>query len=857
MNFLIERLNGLGHQAQPVAWAMLWQSSLLIVLLLIVDWSLGRKLRPTVRYALWLLVLVKLVLPPSLAAPTGVAWWVRPPIHTARVHLNAPAVVTYGPATLLAATQSAAALTLPKPAVSIAGGVFAGSVAISLALFGFVLIRWRQVARLAATGQTKDAPVRVMQVLDEARKAAGVRRRVTLRMVRTPMSPALFGLFRPVVLLPESLAQQLSAARLRSVLLHELIHFRRGDVWVNCAQALLQILYWWHPLVWVANSRIRRSREEAVDEAVMSALGGDAEDYAPTLIDVARMALDRPLASLGLIGILESHGALRQRLERLMNFSPAQSAHVTVIAIVCGVAVGALALPMGQATAPEPGADTPAAGAGQSTDQLSKQSTPGDRTQLTGLVADGKLLYEMGKLAEAEKKLTEALQQNPREQAAYYYLHLVKEARSKEQGGLRKTSPGRQRIYSKLQNIQLDTLGFDNTSLAEVITTLQTEARLRDPAGEGINFFISQAPGPGDEKGAQNLDKVTVRLLTPLLNVRLGDALDAILKTADRPIKYSIEDYAIVFSFKGNEATPLYTRVIKVDPNTVKNALNSALGKSKVGSTQDTVNLLREFLASINVDLSPPKSIFVNEREGSILVRGSLQDLDTIEAAIQVLNMAPPQLNIKTRFLEMSESEETAFWSKYSAANQLAQGPRMVQLNHKDAQSQFEDWESKGSADLLHQASITTLSGRQASVQLVDIQNIVTYTNGSPVTNAVPLGPVLDVLPTVSADTFRFDLAMTASINEFLGYEKSDNDGSPTPHFRLRQMPVTTTVWDGHTLVIGGALDEQNQPADKPGDNRKRLLVAITPTVIDPAGNRVHTDEEVDKALSKMGVPAR
>ena len=143
------------------------------------------------------------------------------------------------------------------------------------------------------------------------------------------MSPAVCGLFRPIVLLPQSLIERLSANQLRAVLLHELIHLRRRDVWVNCAQTLLQIVYWWHPLLWFANARMRRVREEAVDDAVMFALSEEAEIYAPTLLEVAKLAFNRPLATLGLVGILESRNALRHRIERLLNFStPKESGRV-------------------------------------------------------------------------------------------------------------------------------------------------------------------------------------------------------------------------------------------------------------------------------------------------------------------------------------------------------------------------------------------------------------------------------------------------------------------------------------------------------------------------------------------------
>src|ERR1035441_8886817 len=97
MNLLIETLNALADHVLGFAWQMLWQSSLLIGLLFAADLLMRRKVRPAVRYALWLVVLVKLLLPPSLAFPTGPGWWLR----TARAVPSRPrpvsVTVTYGP----------------------------------------------------------------------------------------------------------------------------------------------------------------------------------------------------------------------------------------------------------------------------------------------------------------------------------------------------------------------------------------------------------------------------------------------------------------------------------------------------------------------------------------------------------------------------------------------------------------------------------------------------------------------------------------------------------------------------------------------------------------------------------------
>src|SRR5215831_6898579 len=78
------------------AWPMLWQSALLIAVLFGLDLLLSRKVRPTIRYALWTVVLIKLVLPPSLALPTGPTWWVRSGHEKRMGPQPTTAVLTYG-----------------------------------------------------------------------------------------------------------------------------------------------------------------------------------------------------------------------------------------------------------------------------------------------------------------------------------------------------------------------------------------------------------------------------------------------------------------------------------------------------------------------------------------------------------------------------------------------------------------------------------------------------------------------------------------------------------------------------------------------------------------------------------------
>ena len=425
-----------------------------------------------------------------------------------------------------------------------------GSGAVSLGLLAWMLVRWRQVAR--DIRQAAPAPEPLNELLDQARHSLGLRRPVRLRLTERPMSPAVCGLFRPVILLPRSLAEQLPPSQLRAVLLHELIHLRRGDVWVNCAQALLQLLYWWHPLLWLANARIRQVREEAVDDGVMLALREDAETYAPTLLEVARLALRRPLTSLGLVGILESRSSLRQRIQRLLDFHPPRKAGLT---LASALTVAPLPLwPCRWARPPRRLRPTnrkqqqfrPTA---PSATTLPPPPWRSKRSKPASLVQDARLLYEMGKLDEAKARLKQALALDPGNQAAWYYSNLIAEAPRNCRGPasatqatrLRSaTSAGRRAILKKLNSIRLDHVSFEASTLGEALRILSEEARKRDPEKTGVNFILNSS--------VADLASVPLTLKPAFTEARLVDVLDALVKSAEKPVKYTVEDYSVVFS---------------------------------------------------------------------------------------------------------------------------------------------------------------------------------------------------------------------------------------------------------------------------------------------------------------------
>ena len=68
---------------------------------------------------------------------------------------------------------------------------------------------------------------------------------------------------------------------------------------------------------------------------------------------------------------------------------------------------------------------------------------------------------------------------------------------------------------------------------------------------------------------------------------------------------------------------------------------------------------------------NPGKALFFNDRQGMLVVRATLQDLDIIEVAIQILNIVPPQVNIKAKFVEISQDDTKALGFDWYLGNVL------------------------------------------------------------------------------------------------------------------------------------------------------------------------------------------
>ncbi len=345
-------LHGVNASSAPLlldhVWPMLWQSSLLIVLVALAGRTLFRKASPQLRYALWGLVLIRLVVPPWVDLPTALGHWGMPEMRqhvaayvpldaaapAATAILQRPLVGGFSPALSNSVTDGGAqvlsAVAPPSQwslALLVIGLWVLGVASLLLLLLARLFRMHRQVKRGAP------APAWIGQAVARYRTTLGVRLPVRVRLVPGNQSPALMGLLRPTILLPQGALENLREDQLRAVLAHEIAHVKRWDFVVNWAQVLLGIAYFFHPLLWFANREMRRERELACDDLTLITLGLNREGYAESLLRVAEgLSTVRRLAPVQ-VGVMEGELELARRLRRILDQKIRPVPRLTVLSL--------------------------------------------------------------------------------------------------------------------------------------------------------------------------------------------------------------------------------------------------------------------------------------------------------------------------------------------------------------------------------------------------------------------------------------------------------------------------------------------------------------------------------------------
>nr|MDQ3621679.1 ankyrin repeat domain-containing protein [Verrucomicrobiota bacterium] len=311
-----------------------WQGGLVILLILLVRPVLGVWVPARWRYLLWTLALIRLLVPAFLLPPTPVSFQnvpaVQNPLERAELAIEGTAIrppisrehISQGPGEgELAGLEP---LIVSPTAQSgnrfwkIAALLWAAGAA---TLGAFVLVATFALHRRLRRdgGSVSDEVARIWEDCCSQLSLRDAPRLVVTRFVE---SPALLGVFRPLLLIPRRALPTFSRENWEHVFMHELAHYRLRDHWTQALQIVALCAHWFNPLVWIGFRYLRADRELAADEwALRNLREGSAMAYGSTLLKILspRAATSfRP----SLIGIGESAEQLKNRLRRIGAFAP-------------------------------------------------------------------------------------------------------------------------------------------------------------------------------------------------------------------------------------------------------------------------------------------------------------------------------------------------------------------------------------------------------------------------------------------------------------------------------------------------------------------------------------------------------
>ena len=302
-----------------IAWML--QNAVVAAVLALLVWGIchWRRLGPAARHGLWLLVLIKLLMPPVVSWP----WAVTNPLARAQAGPGARAdqdTFEAPPAPLSAAPVKPG--SLQTHAAGLEGGYWTLQRAVDVLtvvwLSGaavYLLLQGMRIVPLARrTAAAKQAPA-LEEVAAELSRGMGMRP-MQVREAEGLGSPFVWSLIRPVLLWPAEMPFDTPAGR--AMLAHELAHVRRRDHWVGWLKLAAGCLWWWHPVYWYVCRQLGEEAELACDAWAVQKVTHARRAYARALLAVCEKSL-RPVPALAL-GVAEgSRRSMERRLHMIMQ----------------------------------------------------------------------------------------------------------------------------------------------------------------------------------------------------------------------------------------------------------------------------------------------------------------------------------------------------------------------------------------------------------------------------------------------------------------------------------------------------------------------------------------------------------
>ncbi len=152
----------------------------------------------------------------------------------------------------------------------------------------FSLLIWKFNRKTSNLKQITDLNITVL--LEECKKKAGINRNIPIYACDNFKSPCIFGILNPKVYIPKYAYITKNYKQLSHIILHELIHYKRKDLFYNFLGTTALLIHWFNPIAWFLIKRMKLQREYACDAYVLEILGEEGSiEYGMNLINFSKL----------------------------------------------------------------------------------------------------------------------------------------------------------------------------------------------------------------------------------------------------------------------------------------------------------------------------------------------------------------------------------------------------------------------------------------------------------------------------------------------------------------------------------------------------------------------------------------
>ncbi|ETI68757.1 M56 family metallopeptidase [Neobacillus vireti] len=174
-------------------------------------------------------------------------------------------------------------------------------------------------------------------ILEVGKSKLKINSKIKIIYSNSSKSPAVYGMIRPKILIPEELIDKLTPEEFRFVLSHELNHIKNKDLVVNTLLMIVKAIYWFNPLIWYSLNQVKQDCEVACDASVINTLKTEeVKKYGQTIINMLRLFSEKK-STTGTLGYASKDN--KRRIIMITQFKKS-SAICAVLALSLTIMVG-------------------------------------------------------------------------------------------------------------------------------------------------------------------------------------------------------------------------------------------------------------------------------------------------------------------------------------------------------------------------------------------------------------------------------------------------------------------------------------------------------------------------------------